>query len=100
MGHLIEISSDSFVILEAVDPRRNVARRYAIEISIDLFGATVIDYAWGRIGTGGQRRRVSFMDRGDASTFVRALIRRRASARRRIGVGYAPVAGSTLLSVG
>lgn len=33
--------------LEARDPARNVARRYWIETSEDLFGAIIVDYAWG-----------------------------------------------------
>jgi len=93
-----QIVGESFVLLHAVDLQRNVARAYRIEMSTDLFGATIVDYAWGRIGAAGRCRRVSFEARSEALHFVRGLLRRRSSARQRIGVGYSVVAGSWVLS--
>ena len=77
--------------LEAVSARRNIARRYTISISPDLFGAVIVAFAWGRIGTKGRVRVVSFESRAEADHFVRCLLRRRASARSRIGVAYRAV---------
>ena len=81
----------SFVWLEAVCGERNIARRYTVAISRDLFGASIVEFAWGRIGTRGQGRAVSFASEGEASRFARQLLRRRASAPRRIGVPYREV---------
>lgn len=100
MGEAAQDAEDGFVMLQAIAPERNVARRYAIEMSTDLFGATIVDYAWGRIGAGGRRRRVSFEARAEALQFVFGLVRRRLSARQRIGVGYAVVDAAGSLSVG
>lgn len=36
--------------LTAIDAARNIRRRYAIVISIDLFGAILVETHWGRIG--------------------------------------------------
>lgn len=82
----------SFIWLEAVSTERNVARRYTVALSRDLFGALIVEFAWGRIGTKGQRRAVSFACEGEASRFARQLLRRRASAPKRIGVPYREVA--------
>jgi predicted DNA-binding WGR domain protein len=78
----------SSISLQAVDPKRNIARHYQIEISTDLFGLWVVEYRWGRIGTVGQARQASFLVAGEAQEFVSLLIRRRAGAQRRIGVSY------------
>jgi predicted DNA-binding WGR domain protein len=45
---------DRFIWLEAIDRPRNIARRYAIALSQDLFGSSIVEYSWGRIGTRGQ----------------------------------------------
>lgn len=78
----------SSISLRALDPARNIARHYQIEVSTDLFGLWVVEYRWGRIGTAGQARRASFPAASDAQDFVHGLIRRRAGAKRRIGVPY------------
>lgn len=83
--------NDRFIWLEAVDGTRNIARRYTIATSEDLFGATLVEFAWGRIGTRGQSRVVSFSEHEEAEHFVGQLLRRRASARKRIGVAYRQV---------
>ena len=76
------------VHLQATDPARNIARRYAIEASLDLFGHWIIQVSWGRIGTRGQNSTVSFEKYHDARSFVRRTLGRRASAKKRIGVAY------------
>ena len=80
--------------LQAIDPARNIARSYAIEASADLFGHIVVDLHWGRIGTKGQGRTISFAKAQDATRFVRQTLSRRASAKKRLGVGYRPVTSS------
>jgi predicted DNA-binding WGR domain protein len=79
---------DRFLWLEAIDRPRNIARRYVVALSEDLFGSAIVEFSWGRIGTRGQSRKVSFAQRPDADRFVEQLLRRRAGAPRRIGVVY------------
>ncbi len=85
------LNNGSFVWLEAVCGERNIARRYTIALSCDLFGASIVEFAWGRIGSRGQGRAVSFASEDEASRFARQLLRRRASAPKRIGVPYREV---------
>ena len=79
------LAHGSFIWLEAVCAERDVARRYAVALSRDLFGASTVAFAWGRIGTKGQGRAVSFADEDEAARFACQLLRRRASAPKRIG---------------
>ena len=74
------LNHGSFVWLEAVCGERNIARRYTVALSQDLFGASIVEFAWGRIGTKGQGRAVSFACADEAARFARHLLRRRASA--------------------
>lgn len=85
------VDHDSYIYLEASCPKRNVARRYAIAISRDLFGAMIVDFSWGRIGRAGQGRAVSFDSLAEANAFARKLIARRRGAPNRIGTSYAVV---------
>jgi len=82
------VSIDKHMCLAAIDFSRNIEREYEIYAAIDLFGAVVVDYHWGRRGTKGQGRRRSFGDNKAASKFVNALLRRRSTAKKRIGVAY------------
>ncbi|WP_081796376.1 WGR domain-containing protein [Croceicoccus naphthovorans] len=47
--------------------------------------------AWGRIGSRGQGRAVSFASEDEASRFTRRLLRHRSSAPKRIDVAYREV---------
>lgn len=85
------LTHGSFIWLEAVCTERNVARCYTVALSRDLFGASIVEFAWGRIGTKGQGRAVSFACENEASRFARQLLHRRASAPKRIGVPYREV---------
>lgn len=78
----------------AQDPERNIARDYHLSVSIDLFGWTIVERHWGRIGCFGQSRRESFSDAADAKRSIASVRRRRASAHQRIGVAYIQMAVS------
>lgn len=67
---------------------RNVTRDYLIEASADLFGQWIVTLSWGRIGTFGQSRKLSFAEQAGAARFVRTTLTCRASSRRRIGDDY------------
>lgn len=77
--------------LIAVDFTRNVRRSYRIEIGQDLFGLVAVTISWGRIGTKGRSATVVFGHVDEAAAYVQALLRRRASAQKRIGVPYIPL---------
>jgi len=77
--------------LVAIDPEANIARRWSVVVARDLFGLWLVDTAWGRIGTRGRARRVAHASQADAEREARALLRRRATAGRRIGSNYRPV---------
>jgi predicted DNA-binding WGR domain protein len=57
--------------LMAFDPQKNVARAWRVEVERDLFGHVVVSTEWGRIGSRGQHKRISFSD--DYPTFVRCF---------------------------
>jgi predicted DNA-binding WGR domain protein len=42
------------VTLRRVDPAKNMARFYALDVQADLFGAIMLMRQWGRISTGGR----------------------------------------------
>jgi predicted DNA-binding WGR domain protein len=74
--------------LTAIDPARNIRRRYRIAVDRDLFGGWVVETAWGRIGAAGSCARHRFDDAAEAARFVQRTLARRASAPRRIGAAY------------
>jgi predicted DNA-binding WGR domain protein len=86
-----EFSRSGLIRLEARDDSRNIRRGYRIERSVDLFGHHIVEWWWGRIGTAGQLRRLSFERSEQAARHVLALLRRRDTAPQRLGVPYAPV---------
>ncbi|PZQ96179.1 MAG: WGR domain-containing protein [Cereibacter sphaeroides] len=67
-------------LLHRIDPSRNMARFYRVEMLYDLFGAITVERCWGRLGTHGQVRVASFAsDRvatETAAKLVGAKIRR------------------------
>lgn len=46
------------IYLERIEPSRNMARFYALEIEADLFGHVLAVRRWGRIGTTGRRHSI------------------------------------------
>jgi len=74
--------------LEAVDRNRNIARAYRIEARRDLFGHTIVELRWGRIGRRGAGLTVSFSDEEAARRFIQRTLAKRSGAPRRIGVAY------------
>jgi predicted DNA-binding WGR domain protein len=84
-------SLPSRIHLQAIDRSRNIARDYRIEASTDLFGHIIVELHWGRIGTRGQGRTISFAEAKHAVRFVRQTLTRQASSRKRFGVAYKPI---------
>lgn len=72
----------------AIDTARNIARDYELLVTTDLFGWTLVERRWGRIGTSGQSSCSSFADQSAAAKLVASIRQRRGSAQRRIGTEY------------
>lgn len=85
---------DAWIALEAVDEKANIARGYHLDVSRDLFGHWVITRRWGRIGQKRQISALSFESEPARDRFLRDILRRRASAKKRIGIPYKPVDAS------
>jgi hypothetical protein len=76
------------VRLEARDPERGHFRAYRINAGTDLFGDWLVDVTFGRIGSRGRTVRYVAGDEAAARKIVRQCLQRRATAPRRIGIGY------------
>jgi len=85
---------DAWIELQAIDTARNAQRSYILDISQELFGHWKVTRRWGRIGARKQSCINAFEEETGRDRFVRAMLRRRQSARRRVGVAYKPVDGS------
>jgi predicted DNA-binding WGR domain protein len=72
----------------AICAAANVRRHYRIIYARDLFDHIVVDLHWGRIGTRGQSKQICFAKQQEAEKFVAQVLRRRASAKKRLGVAY------------
>lgn len=86
---------DAWIELQAVDAKRNAQRSYILDIGQDLFGHWKVTRRWGRIGAKKQESIVAFEAASERDRFVREMLKRRQSARRRVGVSYRPVDGSS-----
>lgn len=75
-------------LLEARDPALGRFRSYRLEAGPDLFGTWLVEVTYGRIGTPGRRLRYAAGDEAEARKLVQHSLRRRATARKRIGVPY------------
>ena len=74
------------IVLERIDPVRNIARYYVLSIEPTLFAKHTLIRRWGRIGSSG-RERLQFFRGGDASQAQVTLDTWLARKRKR---GYAP----------
>jgi hypothetical protein len=79
---------DLRITLEARNPARRCFRQYRVEAGTDLFGALVVEISYGRIGTAGRSRSYVVRDEEQARHLAQSILKRRASAPRRIGVAY------------
>ncbi|MFN8702135.1 MAG: WGR domain-containing protein [Rhodospirillales bacterium] len=77
--------------LEAHDPNRNIHRGYEIVRSNDLFGWTIVELRWGRVGGEMRSKILSAEAPAAADRIVRTALRKRAGAIKRIGVPYREV---------
>lgn len=79
---------DFRITMEARNPARGCLRHYRLEAGTDLFGVWLVEVSYGRIGSAGRTRRHVVRDEESARRLVQSILKRRATAPRRIGVGY------------
>ena len=79
---------ETVIALQACDPGANRMRAWRAEAGRDLFGAWIVEVQFGRIGRAGRTRQRAFAAESEVRAFLRARLRRRASAPARIGVAY------------
>jgi predicted DNA-binding WGR domain protein len=72
------------VTMRRIDPGKNMARFYSMEVERDLLGRVVLVRRWGRIGTAGKIRLDEHKGEGEALASLHAL---QAAKRRK---GYQP----------
>ena len=63
--------------MRRVEPARNMARFYSLDVERDLFGRVVLVRRWGRIGTSGKVRLDEYEGEGAALAALHALERRK-----------------------
>jgi predicted DNA-binding WGR domain protein len=61
------------VTLRRIEPGKNMARFYALEVERDLFGHVVLVRRWGRIGTAGKIRLDEHRGEKEARTALQKL---------------------------
>jgi len=71
------IAQPYHLYVERSDASKNMARYYAMEISVTLFGETRLTRTWGRIGKGGQRMIHNFDREQEAVELFLDLIRQK-----------------------
>ncbi len=76
------------VELQAKDPAHNRWRFYRIEAGRNLFGDWAVRLTYGRIGSRGHTKTLTAPDAAGAAQLVRACLKRRKSAPKRIVVPY------------
>jgi predicted DNA-binding WGR domain protein len=74
------------VTLRRIDPAKNMARFYSLEVERDLLGCVVLVRRWGRIGSAGKVRLDEHTGEGEALATLQAL---QAAKRKK---GYQPIA--------
>lgn len=77
-----------FALLEARDPTLGRFRSYRLEAGTDLLGFWLVEVTYGRINTAGHSLRYVAGNEVEARKFVHHCLRRRATAKKRIGVPY------------
>ena len=85
---------DIAIELQAKDVSANRLRGWRIEAGPDLFGVWVTTVRFGRIGMADRALGYQFASEAEVRSFVGARLRRRGTAKRRIGVAYRVIAAS------
>ena len=77
------------ILLNADYPEFNIRRAYLIESGEDIFGNWIVEINYGRIGCKGRKKVFLMACEEEAKKEVKRRLKKRESAVKRIGVGYA-----------
>jgi predicted DNA-binding WGR domain protein len=80
--------AERVIEMRAVDRSRNVLRGWRCEVGTDLLGGVTVTVLFGRLGTKGRALQRTVGGEAEAMRLLRRALARRATAERRIGVGY------------
>jgi predicted DNA-binding WGR domain protein len=80
------------VYLTKIDPSRNMARFYVLDVQPNLFGEWALCKEWGRIGRPGRRKHITFVSETEARAALAVVLPRR---RKRGYVRPVKALGST-----
>jgi len=69
------------IYLTKIEPARNMARFYLLDVQPTLFGEWALVKEWGRIGRAGQSRRVSFGGLAEAQAALASALKQRLRRR-------------------
>ena len=86
--HNVAQFPESAILLQRIDPARNMRRFYRIDVQPDVFGGVLLMKQWGRIGSRGQCQTRRFEDAAAAYIGMHAQARQRAAGiypARRVG---------------
>src|SRR5829696_2596295 len=67
------IALSQAITLRRIEPAKNMARFYSLEVEHDLFGRVVLVRRWGRIGTAGKIRLDEHKGEGQAQAALQRL---------------------------
>lgn len=76
------------MVLHARNPQKNVARAYILHVGRNLFGEVEVVTIYRRIGARGRSKTYPCASQEQAMKIVKAILKRRLSAPKRIGVHY------------
>jgi hypothetical protein len=76
------------ILLEAIDPVKNIWRQYSLEAGVDLFDGWFVQIKHGRKGAQGSLLHVGVKDMSEAIQYINQCLNRRKTAKNRIGVPY------------
>jgi len=69
------------IYLTKIEPARNMARFYVLDVQPDLFGEWALVKEWGRIGRAEQSRRVFFAEQTEAQAALASAFKQRLRRR-------------------
>jgi predicted DNA-binding WGR domain protein len=77
MSSSLPVQNVQLVVLDRIDPARNMARYYVLSIEPTLFDDSSLVREWGRIGKRGRRRIELYRDHGGARIALSAWLARK-----------------------
>jgi predicted DNA-binding WGR domain protein len=83
MSSSLPVQNVQLVVLDRIDPARNMVRYYVLSIEQTLFDGSSLVREWGRIGRRGRRRIELYRDDGNARIALSAWLARKVRRKTR-----------------